>query len=139
MFNVCLCYDVMSVPGSLVITRVERANLLAPLCYSSCVFETFPYEVMGLDCIDSGSSPSSLLSSLSVHMNEAKTPPPALYVRLEIPSFGLTFYLPYNICRLAVNARQSLCPRPSLVSYMIGNKILEQVSIISYKLAIVCV
>ena len=48
MFHVCLCYLVLSVPCSLVVTSWERADLLAFLCVMcSCVFVTFPYDVPG--------------------------------------------------------------------------------------------
>ena len=48
MFRVCLCYTVLSVPCSLVITCWERADLLAHLCVMfSCVFVTFQYCVPG--------------------------------------------------------------------------------------------
>ena len=48
MFHVCLCYAVLSVPCSLVITGWERAGLLALLCVVfSCVFVTFLYGVLG--------------------------------------------------------------------------------------------
>ena len=43
MFNVYLCFAVLSVPRSLVITYWERADLLALLCVVfSSVFVTFP-------------------------------------------------------------------------------------------------
>ena len=48
MYHVCLCYAVMSVPCSLVITCWERADLLTLLCVMfPCVFVTFPYGVPG--------------------------------------------------------------------------------------------
>ena len=48
MYHVCLCYAVMSVPCSLVITCWERADLLTLLCVMfPCVFVTFPYSVPG--------------------------------------------------------------------------------------------
>ena len=37
-FHVCLCYAVVSVPCSLVITCWERADLLAHLCFVFLVF-----------------------------------------------------------------------------------------------------
>ena len=40
MFNVCLCYAVLSVPCSFLVTCLETAELL-PLLY--VVFVTFPY------------------------------------------------------------------------------------------------
>ena len=44
VFHVCICYAVLSVPCSLVITCCERDDLLALLCVIfSCVFFTFPY------------------------------------------------------------------------------------------------
>ena len=46
MVHVCLCYIVLSVPCSLLITCWESADLLALLCVLfSCVFVTFPYDV----------------------------------------------------------------------------------------------
>ena len=48
MFHVCLCYAVLSVSCRLVITCWERADLLASLFVMfSCVFVTFPYDVLG--------------------------------------------------------------------------------------------
>ena len=48
MVHVCLCYIVLSVPCSLLITCWERADLLALLCVVFfCVFVTFPYGVPG--------------------------------------------------------------------------------------------
>ena len=48
MFQVCLCYAVLSVPCSLVTTCWERADLLTLLCVMFlCVFVTFPYGVPG--------------------------------------------------------------------------------------------
>ena len=48
MFHVCLCYAVLSAPSSLMITCLERADLLALLYVMlSCVFVTFPYGVPG--------------------------------------------------------------------------------------------
>ena len=42
---VCLCYGILSVHCSLVITFWERADLLNVLCVVfSCVFVTFPAE-----------------------------------------------------------------------------------------------
>ena len=49
MFHVYLCYAVFSVPCSLVITFLKRADLLALLCgVFSCVFVSFPYGVLGI-------------------------------------------------------------------------------------------
>ena len=46
MFHVCLCFAVLSVPCSLVITCRELADPLAILCVVfSCVSVTFPYDV----------------------------------------------------------------------------------------------
>ena len=46
MFRVC--HTVLSVPSSLVVTCWEIADLLALLCVMfSCVFVTFPYDVLG--------------------------------------------------------------------------------------------
>ena len=46
MFHVCLCYAVLSVPCSLVITCWEIAEPLAISCVVfSCVSVTFPYNV----------------------------------------------------------------------------------------------
>ena len=46
MFHVYLCYAVLSVPCSLVVTNWERADLLALLCVMfSCVFVTLPIRV----------------------------------------------------------------------------------------------
>ena len=43
IFYVCLCYAVLSVPCSLVVTCWERADLLALLCVVfSCLCVTFP-------------------------------------------------------------------------------------------------
>ena len=48
VFHVCLYYIVLSVPGSLVVTCLERADLLALLCVMfPCGFVTFPYGVLG--------------------------------------------------------------------------------------------
>ena len=48
VFCVCLCYTVLSVPCSLVITCWERADLLTLLCVMfSCVFVTFPCGILG--------------------------------------------------------------------------------------------
>ena len=48
MFHVYLCYAVLSVPGSLLITYWERADLLTLLCVvvNKC-FVTFPYGISG--------------------------------------------------------------------------------------------
>ena len=43
--HICLCYAVLIVPCSLVITCWERANLLALLCFVFLCFVTFPYGV----------------------------------------------------------------------------------------------
>ena len=44
---VCLCYTVLSVSCSLVVTCWERADPLALLCVIfSCVFVTFPHDVL---------------------------------------------------------------------------------------------
>ena len=44
----CLCYAVLSVPYCLLITCLERADLLALLCVVfTCSFVTFPYGVLG--------------------------------------------------------------------------------------------
>ena len=43
--RICLCYTVLSVPCSIVITRWEGADLLALLYVMfSCVLVTFPYD-----------------------------------------------------------------------------------------------
>ena len=48
MFHVHLCYAILSVLCSLVITCWERADLLFLLCVVfSCVYVTFPYGVLG--------------------------------------------------------------------------------------------
>ena len=48
---VCFCYAVLSVPGSLVITCWERADLLALLCF--CHFPIwYPGSNVVLDCIN---------------------------------------------------------------------------------------
>ena len=48
MFHMCLCYAVLSVPCSIVITCCVRADLLAFLCVVfSCVFVSFPNGVSG--------------------------------------------------------------------------------------------
>ena len=47
-FHFCLCYAVLSVPCSLVITYRERVDLLTLLYVMfACVFVTFPYGVTG--------------------------------------------------------------------------------------------
>ena len=52
MFHVYVCYAVVSVPCSLVITYGERDDLLALLCVEfSCVLVTFLYGVPGQVCI----------------------------------------------------------------------------------------
>ena len=46
MFHACLYYTVLSVPCSLVISCLERADLLALLSVMfSCVLFTFPFSV----------------------------------------------------------------------------------------------
>ena len=46
MFHVCLCYAILSVPCSLLITCWQRADLSPLLCVVfSCVFVSFPYGV----------------------------------------------------------------------------------------------
>ena len=48
MIHVHLCYAILSVPCSLVITCWERAGFLAFLCVMfSCIVVTFPYDVPG--------------------------------------------------------------------------------------------
>ena len=48
IFQVYLCYTVLSVPCSLVIACWETIDLLALLCVMfSCVFVTFPYFFSG--------------------------------------------------------------------------------------------
>ena len=47
MFVVCLCYAILSVPCSLVINCLERADLLAILCVMFSCVVTFPYGVPG--------------------------------------------------------------------------------------------
>ena len=47
-FHGCLCYAVLFVPCSFVITCGEKADILSLLCVVfSCVFVTFPYNVLG--------------------------------------------------------------------------------------------
>ena len=46
MFHVYLCYDVLSVPCSLDITCLERVDLSLLYIVSSCVFVTFPCDVL---------------------------------------------------------------------------------------------
>ena len=57
LFVFHVCHAVMSVPCSLVVTCWEKADLLSLLFKMfSCVFVTFPYDVLGsvwYDCIDS--------------------------------------------------------------------------------------
>ena len=59
------CYDVFSVPCSIVITCWEMVDLLGLLCVGLLLFCHFPVwcsgSVMVLDCIDSWSLPPSLL------------------------------------------------------------------------------
>ena len=48
LFHVYLCYDVLSVPCSFVITCWKKGDHLALLCVVfSCVFVTFPYGILG--------------------------------------------------------------------------------------------
>ena len=48
LFYVCLCFAVLSVSCSLLVTCWEMAGLLALLhVLFSCVFVTFPYDVPG--------------------------------------------------------------------------------------------
>ena len=48
MFSVRLCYAVLPVPCSIVVSCCERADLLAHSCIVfSCVLVTFHYGVMG--------------------------------------------------------------------------------------------
>ena len=50
MFLVCLCYAILFIQCSLVITSCERANLYSLLCVvfsCVCFFLTFPYDVLG--------------------------------------------------------------------------------------------
>ena len=48
MLYVYLCYDAMSVPCNLVNTFMEKADPLALSCFVfSCVFVTYPYDVLG--------------------------------------------------------------------------------------------
>ena len=52
MFQICLCYAVLSVRCNIVITYWERADFLALLCVMfSCIFGC-PGSGMELDCID---------------------------------------------------------------------------------------
>ena len=58
VFHVCLCYAVLSVSCSFVITYWDRTDLLALLYVMlTCVFGTFPYgvpsQVWTFYCIDS--------------------------------------------------------------------------------------
>ena len=49
MFHVCLCFAILSIPCSLVITCWEESDLLAVLCVMfSYGFLTFLYGVLGL-------------------------------------------------------------------------------------------
>ena len=48
VFRICLCYTVLSVPCSLVITCLGRADLLALCVMFSCVFAIFQNGVLGL-------------------------------------------------------------------------------------------
>ena len=48
VLRVCLCHTVLSVPCSLVLTCLERSDLLAFLCVVfSCGFVTFQFGVLG--------------------------------------------------------------------------------------------
>ena len=49
MFHVCVCYAVLSVPCSLVITCCERTDLLALLCV-----EFVFMSLSNIWCLDSG-------------------------------------------------------------------------------------
>ena len=76
MFHVCLCYSVLSVPCSHMITCWRRADLLALLCIMfSCVFVTFlcgvPGQVWYLVVFIPDLCPSSLLlSSMERHLEQ---------------------------------------------------------------------
>ena len=65
MCFVLVCYNVLSVPRSIVVTCWEKIDLLAHFDVISCLFLTFQYYVLGsgvvFDCIDSRSLPSSLI------------------------------------------------------------------------------
>ena len=51
LFYVCLCYIVLSVSCSLVVTFWERVDFLALLyVIFSCVYVTFPYGILGQVC-----------------------------------------------------------------------------------------
>ena len=48
MFHVYLCYAVLSIPCSLLVTCAEGTDPLALMCFVfSCVFVIFPYGVPG--------------------------------------------------------------------------------------------
>ena len=54
MLHVCLCYAVLSVACSLMITCLERVDLSALLCVVFCHFPIWcPGSGVVLDCIDS--------------------------------------------------------------------------------------
>ena len=50
LFHVCLCYAVLSVPCSIVITCWDRADLLALLCVVFLVFLSFSHAVFWVRC-----------------------------------------------------------------------------------------
>ena len=48
VFRVCLCHAVLSVPCSLAVTSLDRADFLDLLCVMCFLcFVTFPYDVLG--------------------------------------------------------------------------------------------
>ena len=47
LFIYCVCHAFMSVHSCLVVTRRERAYLLALVCDVYCDFVTFPFGILG--------------------------------------------------------------------------------------------
>ena len=47
LFMSCVCHAFASVHCCLVVTCLERADLLALICDNNCVFVTFPCAILG--------------------------------------------------------------------------------------------
>ena len=47
LFMTCVCHAFVSVHCCLVVTRRERADILALVCDVYCDFVTFPYGILG--------------------------------------------------------------------------------------------